>query len=636
MVLQLKRTRKAKFTGSLETQIKFLFIFISFALFSALIPEISWAQSTLKNVQIYTNRPNNAYTLGSAQRVIFAIHGSSRNASKARDNFVSALSTITSSSKVLIIAPYFSETGRTTTFGWSGGNWRYGALSDNSIGGRRMSSFHWVQEVAQELLAQNPSLTFLVAGHSAGGQFASRFPASLAAFPGISPCRFSVLSQNAGTYAQYNSPQYSWHYTFNNLPSYLTFNRETSQTLGTARIVATSLSLANIFRMVGSLDTLSDDLDTSRAAMAFGANRLLRAQIADSNIRQAFTVAGVSPRNYDFAVATGLGHDSDQAAVHSVSRQFLKRYFNSTACTNTTPPQKTISPTIPPTAPPPPKGTPQIGTPTRTPTPRPTTVPTPPRTPTPTPIPNCVQQVRSVYSRFKPVTEWWGAQLNNLGETTVLAQLVAATLGATLPDASSFTTLLFNESVGRFPQGGDLAPWLEYLAKGGNRTDLAAFALQHPGESRYVMARRAFVRTLRRSARPEEQTVWGNYMASAGLPEPKNHFAQMLAYLISTPEYWDQAGGTSKGFMERMWQDIFARNSGTGEIDFHLQHTPEIAGNYPLISNRTSGAAARQSIAFFLLLSPEGRQINISWWLADVVGVAPGFPARFAPEACLQ
>ncbi len=131
----------------------------------------------------YESNQNIGIAGDTIERVIVVVHGAGRT-NITYERLVDAAATIGVGNETFIFAPQFlidddiaaNALGPEVLF-WPNG-WRQGHLStDNGRG--RISSFELVGQVVSELVTNNPAVTdVVIAGHSAGGQYAQRFAAT--------------------------------------------------------------------------------------------------------------------------------------------------------------------------------------------------------------------------------------------------------------------------------------------------------------------------------------------------------------------------------------------------------------------------------------------------------------------------
>jgi pimeloyl-ACP methyl ester carboxylesterase len=119
------------------------------------------------------------------RRVIVMVHGESRNACGAAGAALEAARLADRLHQTLVIAPHFittedPEAETSDRIYWSTGGWKEGANSRDVPHPRpwRMSSFAVVDDLVSTVQTLFPGLeATVIAGHSAGGQFANRYAA---------------------------------------------------------------------------------------------------------------------------------------------------------------------------------------------------------------------------------------------------------------------------------------------------------------------------------------------------------------------------------------------------------------------------------------------------------------------------
>lgn len=153
---------------------------------------------------VYTSRPLDARN-AKITRALVMVHGAGRNADHYFETATAAGFLANALENTIIIAPRFiagRDSGHVNEVMWpEGGNsWRAGGMSPNNP---TISSFDFMDAIVRKLADKKtfPNLTkIVVAGHSAGGQFATRYGMAnkLHDTPGIS---MSYVVANPSSYA---------------------------------------------------------------------------------------------------------------------------------------------------------------------------------------------------------------------------------------------------------------------------------------------------------------------------------------------------------------------------------------------------------------------------------------------------
>jgi len=267
------------------------------------------------------------------RRVIVLVHGASRT----NITFERVMTEVLArglDAETLVFAPQFlteddvtaNALGPEALF-WAGG-WRQGDLSrDNGLG--RISSFEIVDRVVREVVNNNPQVSdVVIAGHSAGGQYAQRFAAAsrlqqdLEAL--VAGIRVRYVPSNPSSTVYMNDrrrvagsieefavpdstqcPDYDeYRYGLGSgLNNYVT-------TAGGADQVRVQYPLRDVRYLMGELDNdaNSSSLDRSCEANLQGAQRLERATIYYHHIRDAFDESVHD--THVMAVSPDIGHTS--------------------------------------------------------------------------------------------------------------------------------------------------------------------------------------------------------------------------------------------------------------------------------------------------------------------------------------
>ena len=243
-------------------------------------------------------------------RAMVMVHGAGRDAHNYFRTAVAAAFLAGAMEDTIILAPRFAsndgpgcqDTLAPNEVSWScsGDSWRSGGVSP---GNDKLTSYDFMDELLRKLARKEifPNLKGIVlAGHSAGGQFANRYgmantvheslgvpvtyvvsnPSSYAypdtARPAANETSFAAFgdARNCTTYNR-------WPYGFQNRTGY-------GARLGDEQLIKQIVSRPSIY-LLGGLDTLPlAGFDSSCPAMAQGQNRLLRGQAFSNYINQKY------------------------------------------------------------------------------------------------------------------------------------------------------------------------------------------------------------------------------------------------------------------------------------------------------------------------------------------------------------
>lgn len=194
---------------------------------------------------------------------------------------------------------------------WRAEDWKFGHLSPESATGPRISSFTVVDEFVK-VLAQNAGsleeVTF--SGHSAGGQFVSRYAAG-------------------GDFSPLETAGVEYNFVAANPSSWLEFNEAVDYPYGTGDLnnymakrgvdgLEDQFSKLDFTIFAGTKDTGTADLDMSSAAMRQGDNRLERAEWYHDHLKDIFN----SP-THDIEYAEGVGHSGGGMFRHEDGQDLL-------------------------------------------------------------------------------------------------------------------------------------------------------------------------------------------------------------------------------------------------------------------------------------------------------------------------
>ena len=291
-----------------------------------------------RKIDYYSNYPLDQSNTN-IEHVVFAIHGTTRNAWTRFKDVRSAIQAQNAESKVLLIAPYFKtndDSPASNDYFWSSSGWKIGNTSNN--GSKDISSFAVIDDITDTILSSKNFSNIVhiaVTGHSAGGQFTQRY-ALTTPMPNNYPQQFSFLVLNPSSYAYLN--EYRPHPFFPNhfvlptyrLGDYLGMEPVFAQTIGNCPssyndykyglndrnsyskynedyLLITQYLKRKVYYFLGSLDKEKDsDLDTTCSGKIQGEHRLARG-INFFNFLKAFYP---DYSNHKLFIVDDVGHDS--------------------------------------------------------------------------------------------------------------------------------------------------------------------------------------------------------------------------------------------------------------------------------------------------------------------------------------
>lgn len=231
-------------------------------------------------IKVHYFRPANA---GADAPVLIAIHGTGRNAVGARDNWVAAAR----EHGFVVLAPEFDRA-------------RFGYADFQHAGMEDRDPSHWTFGVVERLFdfvrAQEglATPTYLLFGHSAGGQFVHRMALAM---PGA---RFSLaVAANAGSYM---APGYPG-------PADLRYPAALDASLIPPAAQQAAFA-RRVIVLLGEADTLqSPDLPRSAEARQFGAYRLERGRRFFARLQSEAQKLQV-PLAWELRTVPGVGHSA--------------------------------------------------------------------------------------------------------------------------------------------------------------------------------------------------------------------------------------------------------------------------------------------------------------------------------------
>ena len=300
-----------------------------------------FALDATHHVRMMTTHPIDAAS-SKVTRALVVIHGSGRDAEHAFEAAVEAAKLAHALDDTIIIAPRFSSNDgglcndvleeHETNWGCEANNgWQAGGTAADDD---RLTTFDVVDRVLTQLGRKDlfPNLSVIVvAGHSAGGQFVTRYSMAnqvhdavsrtirlrqgyggqvgRAASRGESPVRYVVASPSSYAYpdaarpASHGSPAAGCN-IFDDWP-YGLRDRKGSAARLTPEDLARQLASRPVTYLLGALDnTTMRGLDTSCAAMAQGSSRLDRGQGFAAHVN------GRLGAHHRVVVVPGCAHDT--------------------------------------------------------------------------------------------------------------------------------------------------------------------------------------------------------------------------------------------------------------------------------------------------------------------------------------
>lgn len=166
----------------------------------------------------------------------------------------------------------------------------------------------------------------------------------------------------------------------------------------------------------------------------------------------------------------------------------------------------------------------------------------------------------------------------------------------------AFVTALYLEVLGRLPDAGGLAFWSGRLDGGDSRASVADAVLRSSESiARQVMA--IYADILGRSPDDGGLAFWQGVVGATGRSE------SVLVGLLASWEYLANAGGTSGGFVDALYEDLLGRTADAGGRQFW--------------TSAMSRGTSRQQVAEAILRSSESAGRVVAGAYLDVLGRAP-------------
>src|SRR5262245_55325348 len=281
-------------------------------------------------------------------RVVIVIHGSRRDSDAYLADVMAAAQAAGKAQQTLVIAPQFLEEEDVVAWSlpptlpfWDDG-WREGDRSRSTVANprpARVSSFAVVDAIVDVVATPGvfPNLrSIVITGHSAGGQFVNRFAAGSAA-PDLHPGRsFRYVIANPSSYLYFTPerrvagvpgafavpsaqeiaacPTYDdYRYGLKKLNHYMA-------AVGPA-LITTRYRTRTVEYLIGELDTGTDGLSLTCAAMLQGERRLDRGTIYFAYLKHVFGIGVVD--EHRLRIVPGVGHDASGIYLSQPGRDAL-------------------------------------------------------------------------------------------------------------------------------------------------------------------------------------------------------------------------------------------------------------------------------------------------------------------------
>ncbi len=256
------------------------------------------------------------------EAIVVVVHGILRNAKDYFDWTVESAEKEGAAGRTLILAPHFKNEGdkaEVNELFWLEGDWKTGANALTYPD--TLSSFTVVDGALAELPKYFPNLKRItVTGHSAGGQFTSRY--------------------SAGTQMPERLPSFEWRFVIANPSSFLFLNEERPRPVVdckgfneypyglekpnmyfsgvSAERARENVRSRDITIFQGENDTETELLDQSCEAMAEGKNRFERGTLYFD-----YLVGFLNPKKLQRVVVPGVGHDGKLMYQSSEGQRLL-------------------------------------------------------------------------------------------------------------------------------------------------------------------------------------------------------------------------------------------------------------------------------------------------------------------------
>lgn len=279
-------------------------------------------------VLIYRSHPLSSGVQKGVERAYIMVHGTNRNANEYFSWTVASTAVAGALENTVIIAPHFKARTRegrgdaveSGEWYWTNEGWKSGEAALNSPSGTLVFSYDVMDQILGALndAARFPSLKeVVVAGHSAGGQYAQRYAAVNRMEPKMRlPVRYVVANPSSYVYlnelrARSGTPAFGQFWDADNCTTYNQYRYGLDKLSGYAAVTGAEQIRAqfpkrNVTYIVGELDTNINDssLDKGCPAQAQGAQRNERGRNFHEYMKTQFGA------QHKFAVAPGCGHSA--------------------------------------------------------------------------------------------------------------------------------------------------------------------------------------------------------------------------------------------------------------------------------------------------------------------------------------
>lgn len=277
------------------------------------------------------------------QRVVFVIHGNSRNAWDY-GNYGQEAATLAGANPTtttLVVAPLFVadpdiSSGDTSRMYWSDSGWKEGSLSQTSPFARpwRMSSFEVLDKMALQAKSTFSGLNKMsLIGHSAGGQFVSRYGGGTSLPEQMTNVdfRFAIANPSSylyfddrrpknGTFPSLTSSEKSACSGFDTYKYGMTGMNDYMNKVG-ANSIPDRFKGHKIYYLLGDQDNANtNSLDTGCEANLQGPFRLQR---GNNYVNYINTYFGSPPAGHTKLIVPGVAHDGRGMITSSQGRQAI-------------------------------------------------------------------------------------------------------------------------------------------------------------------------------------------------------------------------------------------------------------------------------------------------------------------------
>lgn len=180
-----------------------------------------------------------------------------------------------------------------------------------------------------------------------------------------------------------------------------------------------------------------------------------------------------------------------------------------------------------------------------------------------------------------------------------------------MSEDSAYVSAVFEAVLSRAPYLDELDAWTQKLVAGLSRADFVN-ALDHSDEYYATIIRPAYERYLGREADAAGISYWTNQMR-AGLTDE-----QLEAKFIASDEFYRNAGGTDRGWVDSLYQHLLGRGADVQGEDYWLAHLAGGEARFDVAFGFTGGLERethRIQDDYFRYLGRSADESGVDYWV---------------------